>query len=153
MSSLILASASPRRAQLLRSAGVRFVVCTSHTTELEAEHLTPFETAQVNAYRKAYAVAKSHPDSTVLGADTVVHLDEQFFGKPTSMRDAERMLGVLQGRAHLVVTGVCLLHGRSRRRHTFAVSTSVTFRKLSLEAIRDYLSRVNPLDKAGGAPA
>ena len=149
MPDLILASASPRRAQLLRSAGVPFVVFAANIPEVEVGHLTPHETAQINAYRKARAIAKRHPDHLVLGADTMVCLNNRSYGKPTSLRDAHRMLGDLQGRTHEVVTGICLLEQRRHREQVFAISTLVTMRALGPRAIRDYVSRINPLDKAG----
>jgi len=128
---------------------MHFVVLAANTPELEVEHLTPHETAQINACRKARAVAKQHPDALVLGADTVVCLGNRFFGKPTSLTDARRMLTELQGHTHEVVTGVCLLHQRRHRERLFAVSTLVTLRALAPRAIRDYVARTNPLDKAG----
>jgi septum formation protein len=146
---LVLASASPRRAELLRELGVEFVVVTGRVVEVQPEHLSPHETAQINAHRKCRAVAKKHPDALVLGADTVVCLGETLFGKPRSMTEAREMLARLQGRTHQVVTGVSLIHLRVHRERLFAVSTTVTFRKLHADQIRRYLTRVNPLDKAG----
>jgi septum formation protein len=146
---LILASASPRRAELLRTLGVPFVVQPGHPAEIQPEHLSPHEIAQINAYRKARVVAKQHPDALVLGADTLVCLGRVLFGKPASLREARQMLARLQGRTHWVVTGVCLLHLRARRRRLFAVSTAVTFRQLHAGQIRRYLARIHPFDKAG----
>ena len=146
---LILASASPRRADLLRQAGLEFQVVPGDAPEAHPEHLTPTEICQVNAYRKARAVAKKHPDALVLGADTIVALGTQVFGKPADLEDAHRILSKLQGRIHEVITGVCLIHLRSHRQKLFAVSTAVTFRHLHSEQISRYLSRINPLDKAG----
>ncbi len=146
---LILASASPRRAELLRQMGVPFAVVRAAVPEVTPEHLSPVETAEINAYRKARAGAKQHPDSLVLGADTVVCLGVEVFGKPVDAADAERMLARLQGRTHLVVTGVCLLRLRPYRQKLFAVSTSVTFRRLHLGQIRRYLAKIFPFDKAG----
>lgn len=146
---LILASASPRRSELLGQLPVEFQVLPGHADEITPEHLTPSEIAQVNAYRKARLVAKKNPDHLVLGADTVVSLGRLLFGKPADMQAAEDMLAKLQGRTHLVVTGVCLIHLRSHRQKTFAVSTAVTFRSLHADQIRRYLSKINPLDKAG----
>lgn len=146
---IILASASPRRADLLREAGVSFNVVVARTPESHPRHLTPHEVAQINAYRKSRAVAKQHPDALVLGADTIVCLGNEIFGKPATLAEAEQMLQKLQGRTHQVVTGVCLLHLRSHRQRLFAVSTRVTFRALDTGQIRRYLARVNPLDKAG----
>jgi septum formation protein len=147
---LILASASPRRAELLRELGVEFVVVRSDAPEVAPEHLSPAETAQINAYRKARLIAKKFPDRLVLGADTVVGLGTEQFAKPVDMAEAERMLARLQGRTHQVVTGVCLTHLRKHRQRLFAVSTAVTFRRLHLRQIRRYLALIHPLDKAGG---
>ncbi len=104
---------------------------------------------QLNAWRKAWIVAQTHPDALVLGADTVVCLGRAILGKPATLAEAHRMLTRLQGRTHQVVTGVCLIHLRTQRLKTFAVSTAVTFRRLGAAQIRDYLKRINPLDKAG----
>jgi len=147
---LILASASPRRCELLRQLGVEFLVLPARAEEIAPEHLTPREICQINAYRKARLVAKKHPDALVLGADTVVCLGATIFGKPASLPEAHQVLAKLQGRTHEVITGVCLIHLRSHRQKAFAVSTAVTFRALHSDQIRRYLARVNPLDKAGG---
>lgn len=147
--SIILASVSPRRSELLREAGLPFEVVPPRSTELLPEHLSPGEACQINAYRKARAVAKKHPDALVIGADTVVSLGEEIFGKPTQMREARHMLTKLQGRTHLVLTGVCLIHLREHRQRTFVDSTAVTFRRLHRGQIEKYLAKVNPLDKAG----
>jgi septum formation protein len=140
---IILASASPRRAELLRELDMPFEIVPSDAEEVHNEVLTATEVAQINAYRKARSVAKRAPDSLVIGMDTLVALGTRLFGKPASMSDAERMLGELQGRTHHVVTGVCLLFLRRHRQRVFADRTEVTFRELGLEQIR-------PLDKAGG---
>ena len=94
-------------------------------------------------------MAKTIPDALVLGADTLVFLDAEIMGKPRDLADARRMLARLQGRTHQVVTGVSLIHLRGHRERLFAVSTDVTFRPLTAEQIGDYLSKMNPLDKAG----
>ena len=147
--SLILASQSPRRSDLLRELGFSFQVLPGKAEEIHPEHLTPHEICQVNAYRKARAVAKKHPDALVLGADTIVCLGNKVFGKPKDLKEAHQMLSHLQGRTHEVVTGVCLIHLRNHRQKAFAESTTVTFRNLHSEQIKRYLSKVNPLDKAG----
>ena len=146
---LILASASPRRSELLRQLGLEFNVLPGNAEEVTPEHLSPSETAQVNAYRKARLVAKKFPDRLVLGADTVVSLGHLLFGKPADLQAAEDMIAKLQGRTHLVITGVCLIHLRTHRQKTFFASTAVTFRSLHAAQIRRYLSRIDPLDKAG----
>lgn len=146
---LILASGSPRRSELLRQLGVEFKVLPSEADEVHTEQLTAMEISQLNAYRKARAVAKKCPDALVLGADTLVYLDTKLFGKPANLEDAYRMLKQLQGRTHEVVTGVCMIHLRSHRQKMFAESTTVKFRRLDIGQIQDYLARINPLDKAG----
>ena len=146
---IILASASPRRAELLRQLGIAFQVLVSDVPEIHNEQLTANEIAQVNAYRKARAIAKKFPDSLVLAADTLVSMDGLLFGKPASLEDAYQMLEKLQGRTHEVVTAICLLHLRNHRQNVFSENTSVTFQPLDAVKIRRYLTKVNPLDKAG----
>jgi septum formation protein len=146
---LILASASPRRAELLRQLNLEFRVVPSEAREIHHEQLTARETAQINAYRKARAVAKRLPDALVLGADTLVYLEATLLGKPADLAEAYRMLERLQGRTHEVVTAICLLRLRNHRQKVFAESTAVTFRPLDAVSIQRYLVKVNPLDKAG----
>jgi septum formation protein len=146
---LILASASPRRSELLRQIGVEFSVVTSDTPEIHDGELTAREISQVNAYRKARNVAKKHPDALVLGADTLVFIETLLLGKPGSLEHAYQMLEQLQGRTHEVVTAVCLLNLRNHRQRIFTEVTNVTFRPLDAVKIRRYLTKVNPLDKAG----
>ena len=147
---IILASASPRRVKLLGELKLDFQVVSADTPEAHPEHLTPTEICQMNAYRKARAIAKKHPDSLVLGADTIVSLGAKVFGKPGDLKEAHRFLAKLQGRTHEVITGVCLIHLRSHRQMMFAVATAVTFRHLHSDQIRRYLAKIKPLDKAGG---
>jgi septum formation protein len=149
MPPLILASASPRRAELLRQLKLEFKVLAADTMEVAHEHLSPLELCQLNAHHKARAVAKKIPDALVLGADTLVFLEREIFGKPHDLAEAKQMLAKLQGRTHQVVTGVSLIHLRVHRERLFAVSTDVTFLPLTTEQISDYLTKINPLDKAG----
>jgi septum formation protein len=146
---LILASASPRRAELLRQLGLDFQVVPGDIAEIIDDQLSPLELCQLNAHRKARVIAKKHPDALVLGADTLVFLDEEIMGKPADLAEARQMLARLQGRTHQVVTGVSLIHLRALQERTFAVSTDVTFHPLTAEQINVYLSKMNPLDKAG----
>src|SRR5581483_11030008 len=136
--------------ELLRQIGVEFNVVTSDTPEIHDGELTAREIAQVNAYRKARNVAKKHPDALVLGADTLVYLETILFGKPGSLEHAYEMLEQLQGRTHEVVTAICLINLRQHRQKIFTETTNVTFRPLDAVKIRRYLTKVNPLDKAGG---
>ena len=145
----ILASASPRRAELLRQLKLDFEIIPSDAKEVFDENLSPLELCQLNAHHKARAVAKKDSDALVLGADTLVFLDHQIFGKPKDLGEARKMLMQLQGRTHQVVTGVSLIHLRRHREKIFAVSTDVVFRPLKPEQIDEYLATINPLDKAG----
>jgi septum formation protein len=146
---VILASASPRRVDLLRQVGADFKVVPAEVVEIHHEQMTARELSRVNAYRKAQAVAIKFPDALVLGADTLVYLEVTMFGKPATLDEAYAMLEQLQGRTHQVVTSICLLHLRQHRRAVFAETTAVTFRPLDAAQITAYLSQVNPLDKAG----
>ena len=146
---LILASASPRRGELLRQLGLEFKVIPSEVPEIHHDQLTAGEVVQINAYRKARLIAKRFPDALVIAADTLVYIETAFFGKPASLEEAYEMLEKLQGRTHYVITAVCLLNLRNHRQRIFAENTAVTFRPLDAVKIRRYLSRVNPLDKAG----
>jgi septum formation protein len=133
----------------LRKAGFDFEVVPSEAPEILHEGLTATELSQINAFRKAKAVANKLPGAIVLGADTLVFLDDVVLGKPANLSEAYAMLGRLQGRTHHVVTGICLLLLGQRRRKVFSVHTAVTFRPLGAVEITNYLAQINPLDKAG----
>lgn len=145
----ILASASPRRADLLKELGLKFDVIPSQADEIAPSHLSPHEICQVNAHRKARPAAQANPDALVIAADTIVCLGKRLFGKPRNETEARRMLQALAGKTHQAITGVCLIELAARREKLFAVSTSVTFRPLTAAQIRDYVRNVHTLDKAG----
>ena len=147
---LLLASSSPRRAELLRTLGVDFTVVPSDAAESENTDLTAREICLLNAYRKARVVAKRFPDEMVLGADTLVHRENVVYAKPRDREEAGRFLRELAGGEHHVVTGVCLLRWRGHHERLFAESTAVVFRPLTDVQITAYHERINPLDKAGG---
>lgn len=146
---LVLASASPRRAELLRQLDIPFLVRTSGAPEIVANHLAPHEICLANAAAKARSVARRFPDDLVLGADTEVALGTRVFGKPRTRAEAAEFLRALSGRTHQVITGVCLISLAGRYRRSLAEITHVTFRPLDDALIRAYLRRVDPLDKAG----
>lgn len=146
---IILASASPRRAELLDFLGVDFEVVPADVEETEDERLSPEEICLLNAGMKARAVAKEHPDRIVLGADTVVCLGTAVYGKPASVEAARLTLEALQGSAHSVITGLCLVCLGENRERVFSETTRVTFRELSAGQIDRYLEKIEPLDKAG----
>jgi len=125
----------------------------THTAELVADFLSPRELTLFNARRKAFAVAKRHPESVVLAADTIVALDTKIFGKPKNLEEARSFLEQLSGRTHVVVTGVAIvLHAESRVTYQVAHS-EVTFRELTASDLEEYLKRIDPLDKAGAYAA
>ncbi len=147
---LVLASASPRRTSLLNEAGLAHrVVPADGVEEAHDASLSPAELTEANARLKAAAVSRMHPEALVIGADTLVYLDDEPLGKPADLEEARVMLGRLSGRAHVVCTGVCLAGGGGGEIRTFHVLTQVVFKPLTQEGIAAYLSLVNPLDKAG----
>ena len=145
---LILASQSPRRRDLLLREGVSFCIITSDAEEVNDADLPPEELCARNAAAKAEAVAALYPQHTVVGADTLVFLDDRPLGKPADMEDARRMLHTLQGRTHCVCTAVAVIMPGGERRD-FAVKSYVTFREMSAADIDHYLTEVHVLDKAG----
>ena len=144
---LILASASPRRSELLRNASIPFVVERAHVPEQPLPNEQPLVYAQRLARDKALAVFARHPDTVVLGADTIVVADEHLLEKPVDAEDAARMLRLLSGRAHQVITGVCLMSAGFEQ--TEAEITEVRFSSLSGSEIADYVATGEPMDKAG----
>jgi len=146
---IILASASPRREQLLREMGLRFIVVHPDGVDEMLGGAASDVLAIQNAQCKARAVAGRHPDSMVIGADTIVVLNGKPFGKPRNIEEAHDMLGQLAGRRHEVITGVCLVHRPFDTELTFADTTRVWMRALTRLQIAEYLGKINPLDKAG----
>jgi|SRR5271166_2602482 len=144
---LILASASPRRAQLLRNAGITFTVDPANMPEKPLEGESPLDCAQRLARDKTLAVFARHPNDAVVGADTIVVVDEHLLEKPADTNDAARMLHLLSGRTHQVITGVCLAAPGVER--TEAEVTQVTFSKISDDEIATYIKTGEPMDKAG----
>lgn len=145
---LLLASASPRRAALLAAAGFTFDVVPADVDERRVGGETPEAYVGRVAAEKAHAVACLHPGSVVIGADTVVVVADQVFGKPDGAADATRMLKCLSGASHVVLTGVALYRDGLL---THAVeSTRVHFQQLNDSEIAWYVSTGEPFDKAGG---
>ena len=155
---LVLASASPRRQELLRNAGIAFTVYPANIPEVPSPGENPRECAERLAREKALAVSLQRPADVVLGADTIVVVDGEILGKPGDTVDAMRMLRLLSGRTHQVITGVCLA-GPSLRtgnqkletgfNKTSSETTLVTMTKLTEEDIRSYVATGEPMDKAG----
>ena len=149
---LILASASPRRAELLRAAGIEFDVILADVDEAMDPEDHPAGYARRVAQLKAEAVIPHAPGRPVLGADTIVVIDNEVLGKPVDAADARRMLGLLSGRAHTVMTAVCLVNpaAGSGRVQTSVARTTVEFAPLSHAEIAWYVASGEPADKAGG---
>lgn len=146
---VILASASPRRRDLLRQVGLEFRVEPADGVESQLRRgVGPPEHARESAEAKAAAISRAHPAAVVLGADTVVALDGRVLGKPTSPAEARSMLESLAGRTHEVHTGVSVAYG-SRVLLSDVETTRVTFRPLSPEQIEAYVATGEPMDKAG----
>jgi septum formation protein len=146
-SNLILASASPRRKELLELLQIPFEVIVSEIEEIVDEQLHPAEMVQSLAQQKAANVAKIHQNSYVIGSDTLVVYGGRMLGKPIDETEAIQMLQMLSGKTHEVYTGVSIIH--DEQIHSFHEKTSVTFFTLSDREIRDYVSTGEPMDKAG----
>ena len=144
---IILASQSPRRREILTLMEIPFEVIESNVQEVPPEGATPEELVKALAEQKARAVFSQHPNDCVIGADTVVDLDGRVLGKPHTSERAKEYLHLLQGRSHIVYTGICVLtpgHVDVR-----SARTDVTFRPMSDAEIDWYVGTGDPLDKAG----
>ena len=149
----VLASGSPRRRQLLEKAGFQFEIISPPDDEVSHACLTIRELTICNAARKASRVSQTLPDAVVLAADTLVTIDGHVLGKPADIDDAARILRRLSGQTHEVWTAVCIRHAARAKSNSFHEISRVHFRELSDRAIREYLGKVNPLDKAGAYAA
>jgi len=156
---LVLASASPRRQELLRAAGIAITVQPTNIAEVPKDGEVPKACAERLAHEKAWAVFKDRPNDFVLGADTIVVAENEILGKPKDAADAARMLRLLSGRTHHVITGICLMgpvvasNQNSKTDiplgDTRSETTRVTMTELSDEEIRAYIESGEPMDKAG----
>ena len=146
-SMIVLASASPRRQELLRNAGISFEVQPADIVEDPKPGEGAKECAERLAREKALAVAARRPGKVVLGADTVVVIDGQMLAKPVDSADAKRMLHQLSGRVHQVITGVCVV--AEGQWSVGSETTSVTMSEISEQEIAEYVASVEPMDKAG----
>ena len=144
---VVLASASPRRRELLSLIGIEHVV---HPADID-ETIKPGEAPAGHALRlaveKACAIARTHPEAVVIGADTVVVLDGKVLGKPPTLEASSEMIRLLNGRTHTVVTAVAVAHAGATREGTEEVA--VTFKRLTAEEMDDYVATREGMDKAG----
>ncbi|WP_068674801.1 nucleoside triphosphate pyrophosphatase [Oceanobacillus sp. Castelsardo] len=144
---LILASGSPRRKELLQNMNLSFDVIVSDVEETIDRTLSPEELVQSISYQKAFSIAKNHPKAFVIGADTVVLLDNQVLGKPTTEENAFQILHQLSGRQHEVLTGVTII--KDKQIISFYEKTLIEFWPLTKSEIWDYIKTGEPMDKAG----
>ncbi len=144
---IILASASPRRKELLTLAGIEYDVVVSQCEEILPENITPDKAVEALARQKAEDVFSRNSDALIIAADTVVVLGNTILGKPKDEDDAFNMLSSLSGKRHTVFTGVCIK--TKDKTDIFHVATEVEFYELSEKEINDYIATKEPMDKAG----
>jgi MAF protein len=150
MKRLVLASASPRRRSLIRLLGLPWLLDQAEVSErFDCTASSLYAIAETLALKKARAVAARHADALILGADTIVILDETPYGKPSSTDSARRMLQALRGKVHEVITGVAFADTESRMTRVTSEKTVVTMRNYTEEEIDSYLASGDPMDKAG----
>jgi septum formation protein len=150
---LILASTSPRRAEILRDAGIAFEIRAANVEEARLPNETAEKMVARLAEAKARAVTSGLEETTsaiVIGADTTVALDGEILGKPEGVEDARRMLNLLSGRTHNVLTGICAFRLADKTMRSAVESTAVTFAALDRSEIESYIAGGEPFDKAGG---
>jgi len=150
---IILASASPRRIEMLKLAGLIFDVIPADIDESALPREEPSQHVLRLAAEKSLCVAAGNPDCLVIGADTIVFIDGEILGKPVSREDARKMVAKLSGRAHEVYTGFCMVHSASGTKIAEAVRTTVIFREITPDEISWYIGTPEPYDKAGAYAA
>ena len=144
---IILASSSPRRKELLSMIGLNYIIETSGEEEIQPHGLPPAEFVKTLALQKAQPVADLHPEDCIIGADTIVYLEGDILGKPHTPEVAKAYLSRMQGKTHVVFTGVAVLkNGKADVRHC---ETTVTFAPMTEREIERYVATGEPLDKAG----
>lgn len=148
--SLILASASPRRKELLKSVGLKFKTIHPHVNENYLDGESPQQHVKRLSNNKATLIAKRYPEAWVLGADTIVVIDGLILGKPKNKKQASVMLRRLSGREHKVFTGFTIAHAATKIYRTNVVQSTVKFKIISPREIKWYISCDEPYDKAGG---
>lgn len=146
---IILASASSRRKEILEKTGLRFTVDPGNCEEEVCSSAAPRQLARVLSLKKAKAVSGRHKDALIIAADTFIVVKGRILGKPHSAKEARRMLRILSGRKHIVITGFTILDTTLDRKVSRSVETKVYFRHLSPEEIKAYIASGEPLDKAG----
>jgi septum formation protein len=146
---IILASASPRRREILKMTGLKFSVDAGDYEEDMDLPLGPRQLARLLSSEKARAIAVKYSDALVIAADTFIVFKGSLLGKPHTSEEAGRMLDLLNGKAHSVITGFTVIDTRTKKKLSRSVETRVYFRKLTAKEIASYISTGEPLDKAG----
>jgi len=147
---IILASASPRRREILEKTGLRFNVDASDYEEDLGLDLPPRTLARYLSQEKARAIAGKYKNAIIIAADTFIVFKRHIFGKPHTETEAERMLKILIGKQHSVITGFTILNTSNHRRLSRSVETKVYFKRMTMKEIGAYVKTGEPLDKAGG---
>ncbi len=150
MKNIILASGSPRRKELLEKIGLKFTVDVPDIEEDITTSSSPAELVKELSKRKAESIAKQHPNSIIIAADTIGVLRGKIIGKPHTAGQAKKMLKSLSGGSHLVITGFTILDTATQKTVSKNVKTKVYFRELNKSGIEAYVATGEPLDKAGG---
>lgn len=146
---IILASTSPRRKELLEKTGLKFEVASSNYVEDMTLPLPPAELAKFLSKGKAEAVAKNYEDAIIIAGDTFIVFQDKILGKPYTNEKAKEMLKMLSGQAHLVLSGFTIIDTKNKRTISKTVETKITFKKLSLKMINEYIKNGKPLKYAG----
>jgi len=149
MRKIILASASPRRKEILKKTGLNFSICTSDYKEDINLSLKPRALAKFLSRKKAETVAHKYKNAIIIAADTFIVFKNRLLGKPHTDKEAETMLNMLNGKAHSVITGFTIMDTSSKKILSRSVETKVYFKKLSRKEINAYVRSKEPLDKAG----
>jgi len=149
MKTIILASASPGRKELLKKTGLKFKVEPSNYEENISPELEPHELAKSLSLEKAKLVAKNHKNALIIAADTFIVLEDKILGKPRTETEAKKMLEAISGRQHSVITGFAIMDTEDNKALSKSVETKVYIRKLTSNEIDAYVKSKEPLDKAG----
>lgn len=149
MRSIILASKSPRRKQLLEKAGLKFKVVESNYEEKIDSKLNPHQLVKKLSLEKAKAVAQKYRNAIIIGADTIIVCEGKIMGKPKDEKDARKILNFISDKTHLIVTGFTIIDGESQKIITKSEETKIKMRKISKSEIDSYIKTKEPFDKAG----
>lgn len=149
MRKIILASTSPRRKELLESVGLQFDVVHAKYEEDMSGHIDPEKVVRMFSYEKAASLTSDYPDALIIAADTIVHINDTVYGKPSSLEEAKTMLASLSGKIHTVYTGYTVLDTKTDIYKTEVSKTEIKLAELTSENIETYFKKVPPLDKAG----